>query len=175
MKMTGFKMTVCDIKHINAYANHWVEFTTTSQSQHFINQEIPKERSNRLSTLRTSCLNRASSTSERKPQHTHLTATCLVPIWALWICDPLQQNQEQVLFLINWVIGFIRKYRLLAIIWHKNHDSIYHISGDMTFCDPNHSIILQKFNVRKWWLKFTFYIDINAEKSWEFIIWCTKQ
>ena len=64
---------------------------------------------------------------------------------------------------------------LLAIIWHQNHDSIYYISMEMTLCDPNHSICLQKFNVRKWWLQFTFYIDINAEKSWECIIWCTKQ
>ena len=37
----------------------------------------------------------------------------------------------------------------IAIIWHQNHDSVYHISGDMTFCDPNHSIFWQKFNVRK--------------------------
>ena len=31
------------------------------------------------------------------------------------------------------------------------------------------------FYVRKWLLKFKFYIDINAEKSWKLIIWSTKQ
>ena len=76
-------------------------------------------------------------------------------------------------FFRNWVIGFIRKYRPLVIIWHQKHDSIYQISGDMTFCEPYQSIFLQNFNVRKWWLKF--FIDINAETSWEcIIIWCTQ-
>ena len=42
----------------------------------------------------------------------HAVVTCIF----FYICDPLQQNQEQVLFFINLVIGFIRRYRLLAII-----------------------------------------------------------
>ena len=33
------------------------------------------------------------------------------------ICDTLPQNQEQVLFYINWVIGSIRRARLSASSW----------------------------------------------------------
>ena len=44
----------------------------------------------------------------------------------------------------------------------------------MSVCDPKPLKILQKFNVRKWLLKFTFYIDINVEKSWKCMIWSTK-
>ena len=84
---------------------------------------------------------------------------------ALYTCDPLPQNQEQVLFDINWVIGFIRRARRSALIWYQNHFCFHHISGDMTICDPNHSNFLQKCIVRKWQSKFTFYININGKKT----------
>ena len=49
---------------------------------------------------------------------------------------------------MNWVIGFIRKYRPLAIIWHQNHASIYHISGDNIL----------------WSKPFTFFTEVQCEK-----------
>ena len=92
--------------------------------------------------------------------YNNIIVFCLCVI-CFQICNPLQQNQEQVLFFINWVIGFIRKNRTF--------------SDDLTPKSWLYSICLQKFNVRKGWLKFTFYTDINAGKSWECIIWWTKQ
>ena len=44
----------------------------------------------------------------------------------------------------------------------------------MTICDPNHSIFLQKYIVRKWQSKFTFYINNNGQKSWKCMIWSTN-
>ena len=78
-------------------------------------------------------------------------------------CDPLPQNQEQVLFYINWVIGFIRRARLsslfLSYIWRCDH------LWSKPFNFP------QKYIVRKWQSKFTFYIDIiNRNKSWKCMI-----
>ena len=49
-------------------------------------------------------------------------------------CDPLQQSQEQVLFLTIQVT-FINRYRLWVFIFHQNHVSTYLISGDMiSYC-----------------------------------------
>ena len=82
------------------------------------------------------------------------------------LCDPLLQNRKQVLFFINWVISFhLTPKSLLSLshIWWY----------DVQFSEP----FQQKFNVRNWLFKFTFYISImiNAEKkSWKCLIWSPK-
>ena len=63
--------------------------------------------------------------------------------------DPLQQNQEQVLFFINWVIGFIREYILLAIIWHQNHDS--------------YLSYIWRYDIL-WSKPFNFFTEVQCEK-----------
>ena len=75
-------------------------------------------------------------------------------------CDPLQQNQEQVLLYINWFSGLLegpgfylilKSSLFVPYIWRYDH----------LWSKP--FIFLQKYIVRKWQLKFTFYININGK------------
>ena len=81
----------------------------------------------------------------------------------LFICDPLPQNQEQVLFYINWVIGVIIKGTLSALSFDTKitYLSIIYLQIWPPVIQTI-QFFLQKFIVRKWRSKFTFYININA-------------